>query len=174
MFVKGNKLATGTSEQKRTKAYFFEMAREKDKRFVIFKLKKSSESEHPWVYQAYMDMDDPTEYLFAEKYFDTWDDWERVTTVSWFIPHLEKMRRDLAKRNYARAVQALKLIALDPTDRNYYTANKYLSEIQVGFVVSEKKAKKNVGRPVKETPPPLLPSAVSINQDLARIRSILN
>ena len=135
-----------------------------------YTLKDEADQGFPSLYRLYLDMDDPTEFLFAEKYFKGWSHWEALCASEFFQPHLLRMRDHLAKKNRALAIQNLKLVAVDPTHKNHYLANKYLAEVEIG---STPPAKRKVGRPLKEKISPMEPSAEKIKQDLQRIAQIL-
>jgi len=45
--------------------------------------------------KAYLQVQDPTEYKFALKYFYNWQHWEYVSELDWFKSHVDAWRQEL-------------------------------------------------------------------------------
>lgn len=57
--------------------------------------------------KIYLDMMDPSEMLFAEEVFGTYEHWQKLTECTWFIPHLEQWRKELELKLIGLGVQQL-------------------------------------------------------------------
>ena len=127
-----------------TKALFLEQSYG-DESCVLYTL---SDSDHPKgyksIYRLFMAMEDPTEFLFAEKYFDSYDHWLKIRESVWFKPLHERMARDLELKLKALSIQAIRQEAADPSNRSFYTANKYLAEKGYNTEVTKSVSKKDV------------------------------
>jgi len=82
---------------------------------------------YPSLYKYYIAMDDPVEYEFANKYFESWWHWEKLQDSTWFKPYLEFWRRELDTKIKARALNVVKDEAQSGS-RNAFAASKYLLE----------------------------------------------
>lgn len=111
-----------------------------DKSTVLYTLKTEDHQGYSSLYRLYMEIGDPTEYKFAQAYLDGWDHWEVLTKSTWFIPHVERWRRELQVRGASEALSRISEIA-KANDKNAFAANKFLLET---------KKKNEVGRPSKE------------------------
>lgn len=88
---------------------------------------------------------DPTEMHFIDDVFD--GDilhWEALKSSPKFKPHYENWKREAIYRFKAEMIQEVLSTALDPTNKQRFTALKYLNE-----VIEPKEAKRPVGRPSK-------------------------
>lgn len=94
---------------------------------------------YPSLRRLYMEMGDESEFLFAQTYFGGWPHWKRLLTCSWFLDHLSEIREELAARNAAENLIAIRSKAKDGN----FQANKYL--LEQGW-----KPKGDVGRPTKD------------------------
>ena len=93
-------------------------------------------------HDLYMEIADPTEYLFAKALLESpettfWDHWKRLLAMDDFMFHLSKWREELEVKLRANAIKTIKLASVDP--EKGITAAKWLAE--KGF-----KEKKGAGR----------------------------
>lgn len=98
------------------------------------------------LYKKYLEADDPTEWAFANLYFDSWEHWELITKCSWFKPIVTSWRKQLELKILSEALARLRSEAKSST-RDAFAANKFLIE-KKWLTPAEKKAQ--VGRPSKE------------------------
>ena len=100
----------------------------------------------PSLYRLYMEMEDLTEYEFANKYLDGWEHWEMLCGCEWFKPFVERWRKELTLKIQAQALRALRAESMS-SSKNAFAANKFL--VDKGWVdKSEATAKR--GRPSKD------------------------
>jgi hypothetical protein len=123
-----------------TKQLFYETSGA-DKSNCLYTLKDSDHKGYPSVRRLYIEMEDETEYLFAEKYFGGWPHWKRLLGCSWFMEYLEEIREELSAKLAARNLQKIREKASEGDLR----ANQYLIEKKW-----DPQAKDKVGRPSKE------------------------
>lgn len=113
---------------------------------VVYTLKDVDHKGYPSLYRLYMDMGDITEYLFATKYFDGFDHWERLSKTSWLQPYITRWRKELALKIEAELVQNFRKIA-SSDGREAFQANKYLLDR-----ITRAKERPKRGRPTKDEP----------------------
>jgi hypothetical protein len=128
------------------------------------------------LYKLYMDMNDITEYDFANKYFDGWEHWQTVSK-SWYLKdEVAKWREELEIRVVADALKLIQAEAL--SDSKYaYAANRYLADR--GWKGAEaKKSTKGAGRPskasIQEEAARIAAEAHDIEADLKRLNIKVN
>jgi hypothetical protein len=123
------------------KALFFEQnTTGKDQ--VVYTLKDSDHLGYPSLYRLYMELEDLTEYEFANKYLDGWEHWEMLCKCDWFKPYVERWRKELHLKISARALRKIKAEA-QTTSREAVNCAKYL--LEKGWVPKEQR-----GRPSKQ------------------------
>ena len=123
------------------KALFFETALEPDRDYVLYTLKQEDHRGYPSLHRLFVEENDPTEYLFAIKYFASWTHWKMVKECNWFKPYYEAMKEELELKIKAKALVDLMKAKEDP--RNTVQVNRYL--IEHGWDKEDKR-----GRPSKE------------------------
>ena len=101
---------------------------------------------YPSLYRLYMEMEDLTEYEFANKYLDGWEHWEMLNACEWFKPYVERWRKELTLKVQARALKALRAEA-QSSSKNSFVANKFL--VDRGWVDKSEKSHGR-GRPSKD------------------------
>lgn len=116
-----------------------------DKTTVIYTLKDRDHEGYNSLYRLYMEMDDPTEYLFAIAYLDGWDHWTVLCQCSWFKSYVARWRKELEVRAKAKALLAIKALADNPTSKEHYQASKCM--LTGGW---KDKSGRGAGRPSKE------------------------
>lgn len=62
---------------------------------------------YPSLRRLYLEMRDPTEYLFAEKYLWGWNHWQRITANKALAEHVNEWREELEIKLRAEAVRAM-------------------------------------------------------------------
>lgn len=127
------------------KDLFFEMTpRGADKVNVLYTLKDKDHKGYPSLYRLYIEMEDTTEWEFANTYLDGWDHWQKLLRCKWFQPYVERWRHELELKLKARHLRYVKDAALgDGKDK--LAANKYL--LDKGYTIQQEGAKR--GRPSK-------------------------
>lgn len=98
---------------------------------------------YPSLRKLYVELEDPTEYLFAETYLDGWDHWKKLSSASFFQEYLTEWREELDVRLRAKALVRIRRRAEEST-KDGLQADKVL--LQGGW----KTEKEPVGRPTKE------------------------
>jgi hypothetical protein len=140
------------SGRRYTKGLFYEMTLE-DKSSVSYTLKdrdytdRRSGKTYPSLKRLYMEVADPTEYLFAEQHLDGWDHWLELVECTWFKDYADRWRSELEVKLRAEALRRIKLEAKS-TSKNAFTANKLL--LDGGWKDKSQGGSKPVGRPSKE------------------------
>lgn len=99
---------------------------------------------YPSLRRLYVELEDPTEYLFAETYLDGWDHWKKLSSASFFQDYLKEWREELEIRLKAKALLRIKLKA-EGNSKDALSADKIL--LSGGWKPSEGNS---VGRPTKE------------------------
>lgn len=62
---------------------------------------------YPGFYQAYLDLEDPTEYLVATKLFGGLDHWDRIANSKVIGPHVQKCREWLALKLRSKGMEKI-------------------------------------------------------------------
>lgn len=99
----------------------------------------------PSLYKLYMEMEDPTEYEFANEYLGGWTHWKKLCDSPFFLEHVTNWREELTIKLKAKALHQIRQKAQDPDNKDNYQANKFL--IDKGW---EEKKKGGVGRTTKD------------------------
>lgn len=98
-----------------------------DTSVVLFTLKDHDHRGYLSLYRLYIEMEDLTEYEFANKYLDGWKHWELLSGADWFQPFILRWRKELELKIKARALRAV-MEESASGGKNAYLANKYLIE----------------------------------------------
>lgn len=107
------------------KPIFWELNTEENKKGALYTLKDEEHHGLPSLYQLYMEMEDITEFEFANKYLLNYSHWLELSETSWFKPYVEKFRRDLELKLKARHLNRTKAIAYSNAKESFQ-ALKYL------------------------------------------------
>jgi hypothetical protein len=134
-----------TSNTRYLKGLFFEQTLA-DKSSVVYSLKDWDHEGFPSLYRLYMEMEDLTEYEFANKYLDGWEHWEMLCQCEWFKPFVERWRKELSLKIQAQALRAMRAEAMS-SSKNAFAANKFL--VDRGWVDKTEKSHGR-GRPSKD------------------------
>lgn len=131
-----------SSNTRYLKALFFEETGA-DKSTVLYTLKDQDHLGFPSLYRLYMELDDLTEWEFANKYLDGWEHWQMLCDCTWFKPYIARWRTELELKTRAAALRALKVAATGEGNSSYH-ANKLL--LEGGWKTKEGSTR---GRPTK-------------------------
>lgn len=93
---------------------------------------------YPSIKRLYMEMEDPTEYDFAKKYFLGWKHWQRLCANAQVREHVDEWREELEYK--MRSTATKKMIEL--ASAGSYQATKWVADKGWGV--------KGAGRPSKE------------------------
>lgn len=92
----------------------------------------------PSIRRLYLETMDPTEYEFANKYFEDFEHWELVSRSPFLVDYVESWRKELKIKIKSEAYKQIAQEAF-MGGRNSFQANKYLYE---GSTVKATKAEK--------------------------------
>lgn len=110
--------------------------------FAVYTLKDEDHEYKGKVYPSlkklFLEMEDPTEYEFANTYLLGWQHWKRLNGNKLMTKHFEEWREELELRLRAQGIRA----AIDQAADNNFQAAKYLAE--KGW------DKRQAGRPSKQ------------------------
>ena len=109
------------------RALFLELSGPTERKFVLYTLKDEDCEGYPSLFQKYMEVYDPTEFRFAEKYFANLDHWRQITECEWFKPFITRWRKELETRLKSEALARIMLEAR-AGKKESFQANKYLLE----------------------------------------------
>ncbi len=130
---------------------------------VIYTLKDQDHRGYPSLYRLYMEMEDLTEYEFANAHLDGWKHWEQITSAPWFRPYIVRWRKELELKIKARALRAI--MAEAAADTKYsFAANRYL--VDKGWV---ERPEGKRGRPSSKEIIDFTLKQEDIDKDLERI-----
>lgn len=93
---------------------------------------------YPSIKRLYLEMEDPTEYEFANTYFLGWDHWKRICDNKSLQPFIQSMRDELELKLRSRAVRQV----MQQADQGSFQATKWLAD--KGW------DKRTAGRPSKD------------------------
>ena len=78
--------------------------------------------------KIYLEIGDPTEYLFAQKVFGSWEHWVALREKSYMKKHVERWRYELEVRTQAAAVQEVMNQLKSDNKATALAAAKYMAE----------------------------------------------
>lgn len=99
---------------------------------------------YPSLQRLFVELEDPTEYLFAEAYLDSWDHWKRLSSAPFMQDYLKDWREELELRLKAKALVRIRLRA-EANQKDSLTADRLL--LSGGWKADTKDP---VGRPTKQ------------------------
>lgn len=112
------------------KQLFFETTTDfEDKAKVLFTLKDNDHNGYPSLKRLYVEMEDTTEYEFANEYLDGFQHWKKLKACLWFKPYYEEMKEELSLKLRARHLRKVKELVED--EKSALQATKYLLEQDV-------------------------------------------
>ena len=77
------------------------------------------------LHKIYIEMEDPTEYLFANKYLYDWTHWQKMLNNKMLFSHIEKWREELQLSLKAEGIRSMLDLAAEGKS---FQAGKYLAE----------------------------------------------
>lgn len=95
----------------------------------------------PSIKRLFLEMEDPTEYMFAQKYFLDWDHWQQIKKNKLIAQHMKGWQEELEIRCRALGVRSMFDLALDGEKPNYQAAQ---------FLAKGGWSDRPAGRPSKE------------------------
>lgn len=138
---------------------------------IKYTLKDQDHNGYVSLYRLYMEMEDTTEWDFAQAYLEDYQHWMKLCDTKWFKPYVTRWRHELQQKLRARALRAIKSVA-NNDDKDSYAANKYL--LDKGYATPEPPGRK-AGRPTKAQvdieAKRLAEEAHIIKQDAERLRN---
>lgn len=93
---------------------------------------------YPSIKRLYMEMEDPTEYDFSQKYFLGWKHWQRITANVVVRDHVDEWREELEYKMRSTAAKQM----IEMAKAGNYQATKWMADKGWGI--------KGAGRPSKE------------------------
>lgn len=117
-----------------------------DSESIKYTLKDHDHNGYLSLYRLYMEMEDTTEWEFAQTYLEDYQHWVKLCEATWFKPYVTRWRHELQAKLRARALRAIKSVA-NADDKDSYAANKYL--LDKGYATPEP-PRATKGRPTKE------------------------
>lgn len=113
-----------------TESLFWETNRDRENNEPLFTLKPAEHMGYPSLKQLYLSYRDPTEYTFAMEVFGSWQHWEHLVSLSWFAPHAEEWRGELATLLRSEAARAALGVLSDPEApaANKMQAARYITD----------------------------------------------
>ena len=115
-----------------------------DSQSVKYTLKDVDHNGYLSLYRLYMELEDTTEWEFANTYLEDYQHWTKLCECTWFKPYVTRWRHELQQKLRARALRSIKSVA-NADDKDSYAANKYL--LDKGYAPPEAPSKR--GRPTK-------------------------
>lgn len=112
--------------QRFTRLLFWEEATT-EKTYVLYTLKRQDYKGYPSIYRLYMEMEDTSEFDFANKYFEDYEHWQIICEADWMSWRIAKWRIELQTKLKARALNVIKDEAFSGS-RSALQAAKFLLE----------------------------------------------
>ena len=109
--------------QRMTSSLFFEQSYH-DPSKAIYTLKDIDWKGYRSLYRLYLEEEDLTEYLFANKYFENWSHWLDICNSPWFRDYIERWRTELNLKMEAQALRRIQEESKDKDSKNNFSANK--------------------------------------------------
>lgn len=110
--------------QRRTRSLFYEYSPET----AVYTLDKPRE-DLPHLKTRYLTLEDPTEYTFAQTYFEDWDHWQMILASPEIRARVDKWRYELQLKIRAQAVKrVLEQATRGGKPSEVLAINKYLAE----------------------------------------------
>lgn len=156
-----------TSGRALTKALFLETSL--DRAQVMYTLRDHSHEGYPSLYEKYMELEDPTEFEFAQKYLAGWGHWQMLANSAFFRDYIQRWRWELDLQIKAKALRRITEEAKG--GKNVFSANRFL--IQSGWL-SEREPKNTVGRPTMERIKEEAAKLVELDQEILDDHKRLN
>ncbi len=143
-----------------------------DQEHAIYCLKPYDFTDHkgkffPSLYLKYLEMEDVTEYDFANAYLEGIEHWDRLCQTAFFKPHVTKWRKHLELKLRAKALARVKQVAENEDSKEHLQANKYL--LDKGYVPKKQASSKLTKAQIKEAADKEVLDGDRIEEDFERI-----
>lgn len=92
----------------------------------VYTLKRYDHNGYPSIRRLYLEEEDPTGYLFAEKHLGGWDHLQKLMELPWFTDHFSQWEKELELKLKAKALARLLKESESKGSRNYVEVNKFL------------------------------------------------
>lgn len=163
-----NKFRHPRNNARFTRQLFYEYGFKTDKQYVLYTLKRTDHEGYPSLYRLYIEMEDVTEWEFANKYFEDFDHWQVLCECEWFKPLIRQWRDELQRKLTARGLAVVKNEAMGG-GRNALAAAKYLMER--GWESKEEKLKmtKDAKEAIKKEAQRIAEEEQSLNDAMERV-----
>lgn len=112
----------------RTQTLFVEYKDRTGKYEFFYTLKDYDNNGVASLKHLYLDLADPTEYLFAAKYLGGWEHWQKMVNNSILREEIDKWRLELEIKIKAEAIKAIAEISNDKDDKGRLSAAKWIAE----------------------------------------------
>lgn len=121
----------------------------RDQSICLYTLKENDDGPLPSLYRLYIEActQDPTEYVFANLYFENWGHWTDLCSSEWFKPYIARWRNELEVKIRSRSLALLLEQALGAS-REAVQVNKWI--VEGGYGSKPKGGSTGRGRPSKE------------------------
>lgn len=105
--------------------------------------------EYPSAKKIYLNCEDPTEYEAALKLFGSWEQWEKLITLDWFMEHLDEWRKELEVRIRSKAMKKIIKEAGEDSSKavsaaKFIAQGKYKQELKKRGRPSKKEVKQEL------------------------------
>lgn len=88
------------------------------------------------LHKAYLQMEDPTEWEFAQKYFANWEHWQLCLKNEKILEYVTRWREELQLMLQSRALKEIVQVSMEGGNRSF-EANKFL--VQGGWIKKDGK-----------------------------------
>jgi len=105
--------------------------------------------EYPSLKKRFLEMEDPTEYMFATTYLGGWNHWKRLCANGMLKPHIEEWREELQLKLKAQGVKSM-IKEAQMGGKGQATAARWLA---ANGWLDDGDSKKQVGRPKAKVDP---------------------
>lgn len=78
------------------------------------------------LYPRYLELEDVTEFEFANAYFDSYEHFQILCDTEWFKDHISRWRKELDLKLRGQALKRIQQVASNAQDKNYFEANKII------------------------------------------------
>lgn len=121
----------GKNSRYLTKGIFLETC--EDTSTAVYTLKESNQELPngtilPSLYLFYLEEEDITEGIFANKYLGGVDHWQELVKAPFFKPYITKWRKDLEQKIRGEAFRRILGESRDAKSKNSFQANKFIFE----------------------------------------------
>lgn len=164
-----NKFRAGNG-QRLLRSLFREMAPPDTLSPALYTLRDYDNNGLPSLYRLYMELEDQTEWDFAQEYMDGWDHWETLCSCEWFKPHISRWRKELDLKLTAARLKAI-IEDAKSASKTSFQSNRYL--IEKGWLPKDSPRGRPSKQEIKNELDKRASEASRLSDDLSRITSPL-